>query len=99
MPALKSAATALEEGLVLHNPAWVSADSFSGLETMVVDEREPHAGNALRVADTIVYPSEFPRTLERLASRGLRVENLPYDELCKAEGAVTCCSLIFKDKP
>lgn len=96
---LKSAATALDEGLVLLNPAWVPADSFSGLETLTVDEREPYAGNALRVADTIVYPSEFPRTLERLVSRGLRVETLSYDELTKAEGAVTCCSLIFEDKP
>ncbi len=96
---LKSAATALDEGLLLHNPAWVSADSFAGLEVMAVDDQEPYAGNALRVADTIVYPSEFSRTLERLASRGLRVETLPYDELTKAEGAVTCCSLIFEDKP
>lgn len=96
---LKSAATALSDGLLLFNPAWVSAGSFSGVETVEVDEREPYAGNALRVTDAIVYAAEFPRTLERLLARGLRVATLEYDELAKAEGAVTCCSLVFEEKP
>ncbi|MGH7680363.1 MAG: dimethylarginine dimethylaminohydrolase family protein [Candidatus Eiseniibacteriota bacterium] len=96
---LKSAATALSDDLLLFNPAWVSTDSFSGVETVAVDDREPYAGNALRVADALVYPTEFPRTLEKLQSRGLRVATLEYDELAKAEGAVTCCSLVFEEKP
>ena len=93
---LKSAATAVGEGLLLANPAWVSATAFDGCEAVHVDEREPHAANALRVAGTVVCSSAYPRTRERLVERGLRVETTECDELAKAEGAVTCCSLIFE---
>ena len=93
---LKSAVTALAEELLLANPAWVSTAGFPGCETLFVDPREPDAANALRVAGTIVYPSEFPRTLGRLSERGLRVATTDCSELAKAEGAVTCCSLVFE---
>lgn len=93
---LKSAVTALSDGLLLANASWVSRESFPEHEVIFVDEREPYAANALRVGDTIVFPSEFPRTLEQLRKRGLRVATIDCGELAKAEGAVTCCSLIFE---
>ena len=93
---LKSAVTALGDELLLLNPVWVSAEAFPGLETLLVDDREPYAGNALRVAGTIIYPSQFPRTRDRLAARGLLVASTDCSELAKAEGAVTCCSLVFR---
>jgi dimethylargininase len=96
---LKSAVTALAGELLLLNPAWVSPAQFPGCETVAVDEREPHAANALRLDGTIVYPSAHPRTLERLRGRGLRVETTDCSELAKAEGGVTCCSLIFATDP
>ena len=92
---LKSAVTAVGDGLLLANPAWVSPAAFAGCETLFVDEREPYAANALRVAGTVVYPSDYPRTRERLRDRGLLVAAIDYGELAKAEGAVTCCSLVF----
>ena len=92
---LKSAATAVGDVLLLLNPAWVSAAAFPGCEAMSVDDREPHAANALRVAGSVVYPSQHPRTRDRIVARGLRVEETDCSELAKAEGAVTCCSLIF----
>ena len=41
------------------------------------------------------YASTFPRTLERLERRGYAVTTVDVSEIAKAEGAVTCCSLIF----
>lgn len=92
---LKSAVTELADHLVLFNPAWVSASAFEGAEALAIDERESYAANALRVGDIVLYPSHFPRTIERLAKRGLRIETLDSDELAKAEGALTCCSLLL----
>ena len=60
-----------------------------------IDPEEPYAANALALADVVIYPATFPRTRERLERRGLRVRPVDVDELQKAEGAVTCCSLIF----
>jgi dimethylargininase len=93
---LKSAVTAIADGLLLLNPAWVSAAAFPECEAVFVDEREPYAANALRIAGTIVYPVHFPRTCDRLVARWLRVSTTECDELAKAEGAVTCCSLVFE---
>lgn len=92
---LKSAVTLVADALLLANPDWVSAAAFPGYQVLPVDRREPHAANALRITDTLVYPSHHPRTLERLVSRGLRVAAVDCSELAKAEGAVTCCSLVL----
>jgi dimethylargininase len=96
---LKSAVTSLAADLLLLNPAWVSVAAFPGCEALLIDEQEPHAANALRIADTILYPAQFPRTLARLVESGLRVATVDCSELAKAEGAVTCCSLVFEASP
>jgi dimethylargininase len=93
---LKSAVTAVADGSVLLNPAWVPATSFSSHEILEIDAREPYAANALRVDQTLVYPTQYPRTLERLGRRGLSLATTDCSELAKAEGAVTCCSLVFR---
>jgi dimethylargininase len=41
-----------------------------------------------------VVSSAHPRTAERIAGLGLRVHPVDASEVAKAEGAVTCCSLI-----
>lgn len=93
---LKSAVTAVGADIVLINREWVSADAFAGLSLLDIDPQEPHAANALAIGDVVLYPTSCPRTRERLERRGLRVQPVDVDELQKAEGAVTCCSLIFE---
>jgi dimethylargininase len=91
---LKSAVTSVGEGILLLNPDWVSPASFGGFDLVLVDPREPAAGNALGLRGRVIFPSVFPRTAERLDANGLRVVSVDVSELAKAEGAVTCCSLI-----
>lgn len=93
---LKSAVTALGGDLLLANPDWIDRAAFAGFELVEVDPLEPMAANALRVDDRVIYPRAFPRTAERIARRGLRLELIDASELAKAEGAVTCCSLIIR---
>ena len=92
---LKSAVTTVADGMLLMNPTWVAASAFPGCDAIQIDAREPAGANALWIADTLVYSSQFPRTREVLERRGLHVASLDYSELAKAEGAVTCCSLVF----
>jgi len=94
---LKSAVTLAADGLLLVQPEWVSPAAFDpALERLEVDPSEPYAANVLRVKGTVIMPAAFPRTLERLESRGIRVTTVDVSELAKAEGAVTCCSLIVE---
>jgi dimethylargininase len=91
---LKSAVTALDDRRLLVNPEWVDAAAFAGFTLVEVAPDEPSAANALRLADRIIMAAAFPRTADRVAALGLRVERVDANELAKAEGAVTCCSLI-----
>jgi dimethylargininase len=92
---LKSAVTTVADDVLLMNPAWVEASAFPGCDVLSIDAGEPGGANALRIGGAVVYSSQFPRTLAMLERRGLRVASLDYSELAKAEGAVTCCSLVF----
>jgi len=92
---LKSAVTAVAPDTLLINREWVPADAFAGLSLLDIDPLEPYGANALAVADVVIYPGGFPRTRERLEHRGLRVRPVDVDELQKAEGGVTCGSLLF----
>jgi dimethylargininase len=67
---LKSAVTALTDDTLLVNPAWLDRGAFSDFELVETDPGEAMAANALRLHDRVVYPTAFPRTAERLASRG-----------------------------
>ena len=94
---LKSAVTQVGEDTVLVNPAWlVDASAFADFRQIEVDPSEEHAANAVRVGERLLYPDCFPRTLERLRAAGIDVTAVDVSELQKAEGAVTCCSIVFR---
>jgi dimethylargininase len=92
---LKSAVSQITEDAVLLNPAWVDPDAFNHLIRLVVDPQEPYAANALRIDTHVIYPTAYPRTMQRLERTGISIIPVDVSELIKAEGAVTCCSLIF----
>ena len=92
---LKSAVTEVAEGTLLVNPGWVDGGAFEGRRLIEVDPEETYGANALRIGDVVVYPAAFPRTRRRIEDHGITVRVVDLAELAKAEGAVTCCSLIF----
>lgn len=91
---LKSAITEVADGVLLANPDWISANDFSSYEIIPVDPDEPPGANALWLGGSVVFPDHYPRTARRLEDAGLRVVRVPCREIAKAEGGVTCCSLI-----
>ncbi|MGQ0715069.1 MAG: dimethylarginine dimethylaminohydrolase family protein [Gemmatimonadaceae bacterium] len=92
---LKSALTAADDDVLLVNRPWIPDAGLTGFELVHVDAEEPFAANALRLGDRLIYAAAFPRTRERLEKKGYRVSTVELSELAKAEGAVTCCSLII----
>lgn len=92
---LKTAVTRVDERTLLINPNWLDTRHFAGFDCIEVDPAEPFAANCLPVNGEIIFPAVFPKTLARLAARGYKVRDVQVDELAKAEGAVTCCSLMI----
>jgi dimethylargininase len=95
---LKSAVTQIDDELLLVNPDWIQEEDFPNLRLIRVDPTEPYAANALRIGDTVIYPSAYTKTKARLLEAGIQVVTLEADELAKAEGALTCCSLLLDDR-
>lgn len=93
---LKSAVTRVAPDLLLVNPDWVDARHFPGFRTLVVDQAEPFAANAILAGATLLYSASFPRTADRLRRAGIDVRLVDMSETEKAEGAMTCCSVIFE---
>lgn len=93
---LKSAVTEVGEGTLLLNPRWVDGAAFGDCRRLEVDPAEPMAANALRAGGAVVMPEHHPRTRRRLERRGLDVRPVAATEVAKAEGGVTCCSLLVE---
>jgi dimethylargininase len=93
---LKSAVTQISRDTLLLNPQWVDKKAFAGVNFVEIDASEPYAANAVLIGDSIVYPAAFPKTGKRLGAAGIAMVAVEADELAKAEGAVTCCSLILR---
>lgn len=93
---LKSAVTQVSQRSLLINPQWVDPRVFQGWEVLLIDPGEPYAANALMVDEAVIYPTSYPRTHQRIEAAGIQVRGVEVSELIKAEGAVTCCSLVFK---
>jgi dimethylargininase len=93
---LKSAVTQVAKDTLLINPAWVDQAAFPGLLHIEVNPSEMYAANALLVGETTIYQPAFPKTRLRLETAGIHPLLVDQSELAKAEGALTCCSLIFQ---
>ena len=93
---LKSAITQVAADTLLVNPAWVDKNSFPGMKFIQVDPSEPYAANALMVGETVIYRPAYPQTRLRLEAADIHPLLVDQSELAKAEGALTCCALIFK---
>lgn len=92
---LKSAVTLVDPDTLLINDAWVDRATWAAMRCIAVAAAEPHAANAVRVGDMVVHAASGPRTRERLEAAGLQVLSVDVSEMEKAEGAVSCCSVIF----
>lgn len=93
---LKSAVSRVAHDLLLVNPAWVDASRFPGYRVITVDQDEPFAANAVWVGERVLYSASFPRTAQLLRDAGVDVRLVDMSETEKAEGGVTCCSVIFE---
>ncbi len=91
---LKSAVTRVGHRRLLVNPDWVDPREFPGWECVPVDPDEPFAANAVRAGETLVHSAAHPRTAARLRDFGIPVHEVDMSETEKAEGGVTCCSVL-----
>jgi dimethylargininase len=95
---LKSGCTALPDGRLLINRAWIDERDVADFDVIDVPTDEPWGGDVAFIGDTVIAAAAFPRTLETLTGLGVSTRPVDVSEFAKAEGGVTCMSLIFKTR-
>jgi dimethylargininase len=94
---LKTACTALPDRSLLINPAWIDLQALGGFEIVPVPEAEPWAANVLSIGNQVCVAAAHERTADLIRSRGFAVEMIDLCEFAKAEGGVTCLSILVDD--
>jgi dimethylargininase len=95
---LKTAITQVSADTLLVNREWIDMAPFAGWRLLDVDPAEPFGANALLLGSTAIYPRDFPRTRAKLEAVGIDVRTVDASELAKAEGGVTCCSVLVPQR-
>jgi dimethylargininase len=96
---LKSACCALPDGRLLINPAWLDAGPLHDFPLVAIPPQEPFGADFATVGRTIIVSSTNPDTAALIAGLGFAVRATPLSEFEKAEGGVTCLSIIFRVGP
>ena len=91
---LKTAVSALGDGRLLYSPEFINPSALTGVACIAVDDSEPNAANVVSVGRAVLCPASAPCTGSLLRAEGFDVHAVDASELAKAEGGLTCCSLL-----
>jgi dimethylargininase len=95
---LKTACSALPDGRFLVNADWIDASRWPADKLVHVPSSEPWAGDVLVIGEQIIASDAFPETIGLLRAQGWEVIPVSVSEFAKAEGGVTCLSLLFRER-
>lgn len=95
---LKSGCSYIGRNSVLVNREMIDAARLEGFDLVDAPVEERWAANALLIGETVILAESFPKTKALLESRDFKVETVDVSEFEKAEGGVTCKSIIFNIK-
>jgi dimethylargininase len=92
---LKTACTALPDGRLLVNPAWLDVALLADFDLIHVPAAEPWGANICLAGGAVLLPAAHAQTAGIVSRLGFAVQPVEISEFSKAEGGVTCLSLIF----
>lgn len=95
---LKTSVSTLGKNLLVINPSHVEAEPFRELEWIEVDKEETYAANCLSVGNNVILPAGFPKLEQRIQTHGFSTLPVEISEFQKADGGVTCLSLLIQTK-
>jgi dimethylargininase len=93
---LMSAVSYLGDRAVIVDRRFVEPTLFASYRVVDVAPDEPQGANVLDVGDALLVPASAPRTATALRKRRYTVQSVDISEFEKAEGGLTCLSLLVK---
>lgn len=92
---LLSDCTYLGQGVLLATRVYADLPAFASLDVLHVPPHEARAANALAVGEHVILPAGHPHTAAQIRERGFQVLPVSLSEFAKADGGVTCLSLLL----
>ena len=92
---LKSAVSYLGNNILLLNPGRVDSSAFKGFQWIEVEEKKSYAANCQAMGNLIFMPAGFPMIRKKIFKQGFEAIELEMSEFEKADGGITCLSIIF----
>jgi dimethylargininase len=92
---LMSDCSYLGQNVLLATGPLANLPAFAGLDLIRVPPEEGYAANALSVGEQVFLPAGYPSTTAQVRERGFQVLPVPLSEFGKADGGVTCLSLLL----
>jgi dimethylargininase len=92
---LKCVCSYLGGGWLLLAEETIPAAVFRDVRVIPVPAVETYAANCLSVNGTVLVSAGFPATRQAIEAAGLRVRELETTEFRKADGSLTCLSLLL----
>ncbi len=92
---LKSAVSYLGNNVLLINPERVESGAFKNFQWIEVEAKDSYAANCLALGNQIIMPAGFSTVREKMLQHGFETVEVEMSEFEKADGGVTCLSLII----
>jgi dimethylargininase len=92
---LKTACTALPDGRLLVHPSWLDVSALRTFPLIPIPPQEPWSANVLPLGQTVLLATAHVRMAELIAKLGFETRTVEISEFARAEGGVTCLSLLI----
>lgn len=87
--------TYVGQGTVVVMEDFADHPMLKAFKQILVPKQEMYAANTLGIGNYVIVPAGFPKTAELLKAEGFEVLAVPMSEFYKADGGVSCLSLIW----
>jgi dimethylargininase len=92
---LKTVCTYLGNNCIIYADGHFDENIFAEYDKIIVPATESYCANTLVVNGKVLIPKGFPLTRSLIEKKGFSVIELDMSEIEKADGALTCLSVIF----
>lgn len=96
---LKTGIVYLGNGICAASGELVEHEAFKKYKIIKIDESEAYAANVIKVNETLIMPSGFPKAKANFIENGFSVVEVNTSEYQKIDGGLSCLSLRFLLQP
>lgn len=83
------------QGILVVHEDCADNPKLKEFKKVIVPREEAYAANSLAIGEHVIVPAGFPKTEEQLRAFGFKVLAVPMSEFFKADGGVSCLSLVW----